>query len=302
VTPELVVLGNLIVDDVVFADGQTRMGQPGGACAYLSLACTLFGVPTGLVSVRGDDYPSAMLEALEARGVDLDGLQHLGRPGLRTWLLYEGRRRQVIHHLQSASHADASPRPAAIPPAWLGARAFHLAPMPVDRQRELLLALADREGAHLSIDPYLLLRPETLAEFRELVSLADTLFLSEDELLVPAEGDGLCSLLRHLCGGRLRRVFFKRGARGGVLYDARGDHFVEWPPLATPIDDPTGAGDAFAAGALAGLLHGASIERCLAQGVVGASFAMAAFGTAGLLAATPEETRRRLRASFPELV
>ena len=114
--------------------------------------------------------------------------------------------------------------------------------------------------------------------------------------------DALCSLLRHLCSGRLQRIFFKRGARGGVLYEARGDRFVEWPPLPTPIDDPTGAGDAFAAGALAGLLQGSSIERCLAQGVVGASFAMAAFGTAGLLAATPELASARLRASFPGLV
>ena len=29
--PDLLVLGNLIVDDVVLPDGTTRMGQPGGA-------------------------------------------------------------------------------------------------------------------------------------------------------------------------------------------------------------------------------------------------------------------------------
>ena len=34
VTPDLVVLGNLLVDDIVFADGRTRMGEAGGATLY----------------------------------------------------------------------------------------------------------------------------------------------------------------------------------------------------------------------------------------------------------------------------
>ena len=33
-TPSLVLLGNLLVDDIVFPDGSTRMGQPGGAKLY----------------------------------------------------------------------------------------------------------------------------------------------------------------------------------------------------------------------------------------------------------------------------
>ena len=32
--PSIVLLGNLLVDDVVHADGATRMGQPGGALLY----------------------------------------------------------------------------------------------------------------------------------------------------------------------------------------------------------------------------------------------------------------------------
>src|SRR6185436_20497384 len=57
VTPDLVLLGNLLVDDVVFPDGRTRMGQPGGAILYASLATALWGARAGCVSVRGDDYP-----------------------------------------------------------------------------------------------------------------------------------------------------------------------------------------------------------------------------------------------------
>src|SRR5213595_1676520 len=90
VTPDLVLLGNLLVDDVVFADGRTRMGQPGGAMLYAALAASLWGVRTGCVSLRGDDYPAAALEALRQRDVSLDGIHPLHGDGVRTWLLYEG--------------------------------------------------------------------------------------------------------------------------------------------------------------------------------------------------------------------
>jgi hypothetical protein len=57
-TPSIVLLGNLLVDDVVFADGTTRMGQAGGALLYGELGATLWGARPGLVSVLGDDYPA----------------------------------------------------------------------------------------------------------------------------------------------------------------------------------------------------------------------------------------------------
>ena len=54
------------------------------------------GIP---VSVLGDDYPAGVIEKLQQRGVDLSGVHPLGRPGVRTWLLYENNVRRLIHHL-----------------------------------------------------------------------------------------------------------------------------------------------------------------------------------------------------------
>ena len=68
------------------------MGQPGGALLYGALGATLWGARPGLVSVLGDDYPAHVLDQLQQRGVDLAGVFPLGRPGVRTWLLYEGTR------------------------------------------------------------------------------------------------------------------------------------------------------------------------------------------------------------------
>jgi hypothetical protein len=71
--PDLVVSGNLLVDDMVFPDGRTRMAEPGGATLYGALGASLWGLTAGVASVRGDDYPAAALDALTARGVDLSG-------------------------------------------------------------------------------------------------------------------------------------------------------------------------------------------------------------------------------------
>jgi pseudouridylate synthase len=66
VIPDLVVLGNLLVDDMVFPDGRTRMAEPGGATLYAALGASLWGLAAGVASVRGDDYPGSALEALTA--------------------------------------------------------------------------------------------------------------------------------------------------------------------------------------------------------------------------------------------
>jgi sugar/nucleoside kinase (ribokinase family) len=301
--PDLVVLGNLLVDDVVFPDGRTRMGQPGGAALFASLGAALFGLPTGLSSWRGVDYPPEALLALERRGVDLAGLRDLGRTALRTWLLYEGRRRQVIHHLDGPTHAEVSPEPEQLPVSWLEARAFHLAPMPFDVQRRLLAALIKQPGAMVSLDPYVLVKEDTLEAWRRLLADVDVLFLSEDDLELSGAAHDPRAALRRLAGApppgaRLRLALLKRGAEGGLLYDVRLDRFTQWEPRDNGVVDPTGAGDAFAGGFLAGWLKGESVERALGRGVVGASFAIEDWGAARMLQATADEAAARLHAWF----
>jgi sugar/nucleoside kinase (ribokinase family) len=245
------------------------------------------------VSLRGADYPAWAIEALAARGVDLAGVHDLGRPGGRAWLLYEGARRQIIHRLDRPTHAEVSPSAGHVPPAWQGAGAFHVAPMPFDVQERLVGALAPRPDTFLSVDPWLALRPDTLDGWRRVLARVDAFFLSEDEMELGREDPGRA--LRALRGGRLRFVVFKRGARGGLLYDAREDRVVPWAARAEAVVDPTGAGDAFAAGVLAGWLRNEAAERALARGVVGASFAVSAWGSDALFEASGEKAEARLR-------
>ena len=304
-TPDLVLLGNLLVDDVVFADGRTRMGEPGGAMLYAALAASRWDVRTGCVSLLGDDYPRAALDALRTRGVALEGVHPLHRNGVRTWLLYEGAIRRVIHRLGCPAHEAVSPEPAHVPAAWRTARAFHLAPMPIDTQAALVRAIRAWESperpAFISLDPHLVVTPDTLGRHRALLAEVDAFFPSDDELLLADAARDPAGTAASLCSGRLEFVAWKRGAQGGTLYDARTKRAHTWAPRAARVEDPTGAGDAFMAGFVSALLErrevqGQVVERALRRGVVTASFAIEASGADGLLAATRDAAEARLAA------
>lgn len=284
--PDLVLLGNLLVDDVVFPDGRTRMAQAGGAMLYASLAAVACGTRTGCVSLRGDDYPAAALAALRGRGVALDGVHGLGTNGVRTWLLYEGVVRRVVHRLGCPSHEAVSPTPEHVPAAWRRARAFHLAPMPIATQQALVEAIRGWESperpAIVSVDPHLPVAESTLAEWRELLARVDAFFPSDDEMRWPAAMAD-AGALGALAGGRLAVIAWKRGAAGGALFDARAGRLHHWEAGTTTAVDPTGAGDAFAAGFLSAWLAGAPVEERLRQAIAMAERVIGAWGPEALL-------------------
>jgi sugar/nucleoside kinase (ribokinase family) len=294
VTPSIVLLGNLLVDDVVLADGSTRMGQPGGAILYAALGATLWGVRAGLVSLLGEDYPADVIRMLQQRGADVSGVHALGRPGVRTWLLYEGHLRRLIHRLGCPTHEEVSPQPAHIPTRWRAALAFHAAPMPFNVQRALLTSLRSAEGRFVSIDPHLAITEETLHDWRNALADADAFFPGEDELFLDNAQDNPHQALPRLVNGRLRFVVFKRGARGGILYDAREARFHSWTAHADMVVDQTGAGDAFAVGFVCAYLEGRPVEICLQRAVVTASFAVEGPGPEALFAATRADAEARM--------
>ncbi len=290
---ELVCLGNLIVDDVMFADGTTRLAQPGGASLYVALAAALWGTRVAIVAPVGDAYPRETLDALVARGVDLSALRPLNRAGLRTWLRYEPAGRRLEHQPSSPTHVEASPTPEDLAVVSTDSRAFHIAPIPVVCQERLVEALAARRDCHVSIDPHEPIREDTLAQWRPLLNAIDTLFVSEEEIALPGLDDTPAQALRRLESGRLRSVELKQGAAGGVHFDVATQRAFRWPAHTRKVVDPTGAGDAFAGGYLSGLLAGLRTPASLARGVVSASFALEGWGAEGLLAATSSEAGAR---------
>lgn len=286
--PDLVIAGNLLVDDVVSDDGSARFAVAGGALLHAALGATLWGASVGLVSVLGTDYPVAALDLLRARGARLDGVRRLDGPGVRVWLLYEEGIRRMIPHLGRPDHDAVSPAPEDVPDAFRGARAFHVAPMPLARQLAMARAIS-AEDTLLSVDPCDHLGPASLPAFRELAERVDVLFLSDDEIAIDDE-DGV---LRDLAARTRRFLLHKRGADGGIVLRRDGTS-VPWRATSADAVDPTGAGDAFAAAFVHALAAGASLDDALARAAVTGALAVEGHSATSLELADHATIQQRL--------
>ncbi|WP_217238174.1 sugar kinase [Streptomyces sp. AC555_RSS877] len=113
---------------------------------------------------------------------------------------------------------------------------------------------------------------------RPLLDRTDLLIASEDELPLmlerpdAGEPEGVKSLL----AAGVREVVIKRGARGATANTADGT--TDRSARQVDAVDLVGAGDAFVAGYLSGLLHGADIPARLLRAVTTAAFAVGSRG------------------------
>ncbi|MFD8378423.1 sugar kinase [Streptomyces sp. NPDC059679] len=123
-------------------------------------------------------------------------------------------------------------------------------------------------------------RDEAADTLRRLRGSVDVIIASDDELpLVVSDDDteGEAARVSRLLAGGAREVVVKRGGDGANLYGADGRHFHQ-PAHSVPVLDTVGAGDAFCAGYVSGLLDGLPpADRLRRAGTTGA-FAVAARG------------------------
>ncbi|MGH3360287.1 MAG: sugar kinase [Nocardioidaceae bacterium] len=123
-----------------------------------------------------------------------------------------------------------------------------------------VLAWASGQPSTVVFDPNL--RPalwygaRAAAEFAEILPQIDVLLTGRDELAQLMPTLPLDDAARRLCDAGLTAVVLKDGARGAVVHDGRRATRIEAYPVGAAAIDPVGAGDAFAAGVISGLLHG----------------------------------------------
>jgi sugar/nucleoside kinase (ribokinase family) len=103
------------------------------------------------------------------------------------------------------------------------------------------------------------------SDFRALLAESvDVVFGNADEaLLLSACSEPEWAAAALGCGGRT--AFVTLGASGAIA--ARDGAIVRVPAQAVEVVDTTGAGDAFAAGALFGLTHGADLANAAVEGI-----------------------------------
>lgn len=130
-----------------------------------------------------------------------------------------------------------------------------------------LLSRARAQGVAIAIDPAStgFLGEVGPRNFLSWIGKADWLFANEGEAEVLADTADFEEQMQVL-GEQFARVAIKRGQFGAAIGGLEGIAFSRSAPV-VPVVDSTGAGDAFAAGFIAGLMEGASVEVCLERGI-----------------------------------
>jgi 2-dehydro-3-deoxygluconokinase len=251
----------------------------GGAESNLAIALSRLGLSAGWAGYLGDDEPGQLvLDRIRAEGVDTSRVRRIeGRP---TGLYL---REQVgadvrVYYYRQGSAASTMQRDA-FDPAYLGgARFVHLTgitPALSEGCRAFVLWAAREagaSGARVSFDVNYrskLWGTKEAREFAEEILPEVYLLLAGDEEARALWDRDDETLVRELAGLGPEEVVLKTGSAGSLaLIDGE---ILEHPAFGVPEVDPVGAGDAFAAGYLAGHLWGLPAkERLRAANAMGA--------------------------------
>ncbi len=286
----IVVAGGVNQDEVVHLEGPLQPGRTGaggaavarlgGGGANAAIALALAGHAVTLAGVVGQDAAGdAILSALARRGVGTGRIRRVPGPTTRMLVLIEPDGERTVLRLgpYRARELCAEDLPASADGAFLKVAGPALAPAAA-RLLSHGPVVAQLPGAEGAVLP-------------ELSSPAHVLVGGVAELPPMAAGDPF-AWGRRLAGPSLLAVVLTDGPRGVVAHTATG--VLRRPVVPARQVDATGAGDAFAAGLLHGLVAGLPLDRALATGCAWGAVAVGHEGSA-----LPPEAAAALRAAVP---
>jgi ribokinase len=269
-------LGDVLLDVIVLLaeplapGGDVRASNvagAGGQAANVAAWAAELGADARCIAKRGDD-PAGELVAreLEARGVELAGPVGEGSTGVVVSIVDDGDRALASDRGVAPSFA-----PEELDAGWVACDVLHLSGYallrePIAATALLAARLARAQGARVAVDvaAWTEIRSFGPVRFRELLDelAPDVLFATEAEW--------------ELLGGAYLTAplgVLKRGARGCTVLTE--DAKLDFAALDAEVVDPTGAGDALAAG----FLVGGSLEEAARRGLEAAARCVASVGS-----------------------
>lgn len=292
----ILVVGSVGLDSITSPAGECRDAL-GGSAVYFSIAAGFF-TKVNLVGVVGDDFPEKHRYLLEARGINLDGLEVAPGKTFR----WSGSYTDNLNEAKTIStclnvFGDFSPK---LPRSCRESETVFLANISPKLQVNVLNQVPERRIVALDTMNYWINNDKKA--LLELLPKCDIFLLNEGEALQLTGEADYRSAARSLADFGPRHIILKRGEYGSLLI-SNGNIFSAPAYLVDRVADPTGAGDSFAGGVLGyldSLSNGAVSETELRQailyGAAVASFCVENFSVSGLTAATRENVEARAKA------
>ncbi len=280
----------------------------GGSASYITLAARHFCDDVRLVGVVGHDFPSDYRQTLVDGGVDLEGLEVDEDGKTFFWhgrYHYDMNERDTLEtqlNVLEAFEPD-------IPASYADSNIVCLGNLEPGVQRSVLEQVDDPD--YVVADTMNFWIENTPDSLQTTLRAVDCFVINDSEARELADEPNLVTAADQILDMGPETLIIKKGEHGALLFT--GDSVFSAPayPL-EDIQDPTGAGDAFAGGLAghlvrAGSFDQTSLRRAVVYGSVMASFVVERFGPERLLELGPVEIGERARsfrdlAAIPNLV
>ncbi len=269
----------------------------GGACTYISWAASYWYKDINLVSIVGDDFPEAEVEALRSRGVNMEGLVRLAGKKSFYWAgKYHSdmnNRDTLVTDLNVLAEFDPI-----LPETYRHSQYIMLGNLTPDVQLSVLDQLATRPKL-VVLDTMNFWMDHALEKLKQVIARVDVLTINDEEA---RQLSGEFSLVKaankiHAMGPAF--LVIKKGEHGALLFHNEQIFFAPGLPVPDVID-PTGAGDSFAGGmigylARTGDLSFSNMKTAIIYGSTMASFCVEEFSLNRLRNLQQEEIHARIR-------
>jgi len=302
----------LAVGTVAFDTIDTPFGSAervlGGSASYITLAARHFTDDVRLVAGVGHDFPADYRQTLVDGGVDLEGLQVDEDRKTFFWhgrYYYDMNERDTLDTQLNALEAfDPT-----IPDRYLDSDIVCLGNLDPTIQRDVLRQV--EEPDYVIADTMNFWIENTPDSLRTTLRAVDCLVINDAETRELADEPNLVRAAGQIRDMGPDTLIIKKGEHGALLFTDDAVFSAPAYPL-EDIQDPTGAGDAFAGGLAghlvrAGRTDQAALRRAVVYGSVMASFVVEEFGPQRLLGLGPADIGERAQAfrdlaSIPTLV
>ncbi|MCE9646547.1 MAG: carbohydrate kinase family protein [Chloroflexi bacterium] len=282
--PIFVIAGKLNREYILPPLGNPILDSPGGSLLYAAGGLAVWNTDKeiGLISRVGEDYPHQWLRDLEGRGLDTRGIQIQPQSlDVRSFIAFtesnERSRSNAVSHFarrqltfpksllgyQAPDDAredlrepdPTSPSALDVPKEYRDIRFVHICPFDFISQSQMVNLFRGGSNQTVSLDPapgYMF--PAFWRDLRLVLQGVNVFQPSEGEMrsLFWGETDDLWEMARKASEYGPQIVIIKRGPRGQMIYDGTGNRRYEIPAYSSRLADPSGAGDAFCGGFLAG--------------------------------------------------
>ncbi len=298
----LVVVGTVAFDKISTPFGSSDK-IVGGAATYIALSASQLYKNIKLVSVVGDDFPTAFLDGLKQRNVNLDGLQI--KQGEKSFF-WEGKYHYDMNSrdtLETQLNVLADFKPE-LPASYRNCDFLMLGNLAPAVQLSVIDQL-EQKPKLIVLDTMNFWMDIAMDELRQVIAKVDVITINDEEARQLSGEYSLVKAARKILGMGPRYIVIKKGENGALLIDKDNMFYAPAMPL-EDVMDPTGAGDTFAGGFIGYIANSCDIsfenmKRAVVVGSAMASFSVEKFGTERLLNLTEPEIDHRIQL-FVDLV